>query len=144
MQLKSSKSLHKFLPIVTLPQIKCWQYWGSRTICDPPPEDTDLDILALAWSEPTWWEVREKLGKEDWGIGGSNWDDTWSSDLAKKPYYAQWCSWRLDELNICLTFSEDFYNINSRANAEAKRLNVLQKKDRIALFELARRQNWIG
>lgn len=101
---------------------------GSRVTCDPHPANTDEDWLILAES------MRHLLPllKNDFGFeqGGSELVDV---ENWKKEFGFQ--SLRLGSLNLIITESYEFFQRFSAASSVAKRLNLLRKADRIALFQ---------
>lgn len=92
---------------------------GSRVICDPPPEDTDYDVPVLEGANPlrldSGW-VRE--GDDGYGYGATN-----------------FTSYRRGKVNLLVTWDAEFFDRFKAATHVAKRLNLLRKSDRIALFQ---------
>ncbi len=119
------KEFEEHLPRTILVHAVKLQYVGSRYICNPPPMDTDLDILVLA--HPT---AKQKLDKalEEW--------------LGKRPEHNEeygnspFLSVRKGEVNLLLTYSKGFYQKFVAAANICKKLNVLSKEDRITLHGL--------
>lgn len=97
---------------------------GSRVTCNPPPMDTDRDILCLVKNCVLAGEACERLGFV-----------TSSSLLDQESRAMQFVSVKRDELNLIITDSVEFYQKFLAASSVAKRLNLLEKKDRIALFQ---------
>jgi hypothetical protein len=103
---------------------------GSRVTCDPPPSGTDQDYLVL---------LNRRIGDifhailkdDDWEYGGSIIDD----EVNLVPTADRFGSYRLDDINIIATYSPSFYQRFLAATSIAKRLNLLEKDDRIALFQ---------
>lgn len=99
---------------------------GSRVICNPPVMDTDIDIVCL---------MRLKdLSK----IYGTMVCVGWTYNVyAPKPNMLDrnFRSLRRDEYNLICTQNEELYNRFCMATDKAKKLNLLNKKDRVALFE---------
>lgn len=108
----------------------CYDLVGSRVICDPPPTDTDQDILVLVTRIPF-----EELAKDGWVLGGSE-------ILARKSdgEYA-FVSFKKGELNYIITTSKAFYNHFWTATMLAKKYNLLDKNDRIELFDAIMRKD---
>lgn len=98
---------------------------GSREICNPPPTTTDADYHVLTRSLG---ETVTSLLRDGWTLGGSDMADAerWFASFTKDGY------------NLIVTERRPFYDALVRATAIAKRLNVLNKEDRIALFKAMR------
>jgi len=105
---------------------------GSRVTCNPPPTDTDYDILVYvphdlpapggsllcfesSWSPPSDW-------KKEGFTGDSMYPDGFES-------------YRKGDVNLIITRNPDFWDRFIAATHVAKRLNLLNKDDRIALFQ---------
>lgn len=96
---------------------------GSRVTCSPPPADTDADYLVYAGEDRA--KTNRILINSGWEYGGSI-DPRWEA--------GDFDSYRKGEFNLIVAFSKDFHRKFVAATAIAKRLNVLDKPDRIALF----------
>lgn len=127
---------------------------GSRVICNPAPVGTDNDWLFLLTPEVLHnWE-QALHGHGYWSLSGSgvmnqgNPADDLSPHLYQTDYNGQpylntdklFHSWKTGDglgysYNFILTICEDFFNNFVLATAMAKRLNLLEKSDRITLFE---------
>jgi len=100
---------------------------GSRVTCYPAPKNTDADWLIL---------VDDNFFP--YGIGkltsvGFELDD---SGLHYLPQQSTFNSWRgCDELNLIITTNFTWHNKFLEATGEARRLNILDKKERIQLFQ---------
>ena len=94
---------------------------GSSYICNPPVLDTDIDQMFLVDDLEKVGQVLEKLGWKRCGKEEYNVD--------------KWVAYRKDNLNALLTDNLDHFNKFLQATEEAKKLNLLDKKDRIALFD---------
>lgn len=103
---------------------------GSRVTCDPAPTGTDRDWLVLV-DEEKWVEFCDGLLIDGWFVGGSEIMDAENS----QPPDMQFRSFMLGEENIIATKSEIFFRRFAAATSVAKRLNLLDKNDRIALFQ---------
>jgi hypothetical protein len=103
---------------------------GSRVTCNPAPMDTDQDFLVLVHPEG-FAEFEADLYSHGYAFGGSRihaggclvGDD------------ASFQSFTLGETNMIVTASEVFFNRFMAATSVAKRFNLLDKSDRIALFQ---------
>ncbi len=119
------KEFEEHLPRTILVHAVKIQYVGSRYICNPPPMDTDLDILVLA--DP---HSKQKLDKalEEW--------------LGKRPEHnkeygnSPFLSVRKGEVNLLLTYSKLFYTRFVAAANLCKKLNVRSKENRIEIHDL--------
>lgn len=109
---------------------------GSRVTCNPPAVGTDQDVLvlvkyiegtanALDSSPEAWREVdamHRDLRHSGWLLGGSgDHDDDFES-------------WTHGDVNLILTDSEEFYSLFVCATALCKKLNIMDKEDRKAVF----------
>lgn len=110
---------------------------GSRVTCNPPVTGTDQDVLVLVkniessginnpeFSHGDWLDIEamhQELRHGGWVLGGSGDQDD------------EFESWTNGDVNLVLTASEEFYNLFVMATALCKRLNVLGKEDRRAVF----------
>lgn len=95
------------------------EFVGSRVTCNPAPTDTDLDILVRVKSM---FDAGEQLGRDGYKFCGSLHDSQFFQSARK------------GEVNIIYTCDVDFYERFMAAHSVAKRLNLLKKDDRIALF----------
>lgn len=104
---------------------------GSRVTCNPPPMDTDEDWLV--YLQPGDFAQFEdvlicahgfELGGSRIHAGGCTIGDPNSFQ-----------SYTFGKLNVIATGSEEFFDKFMEATAEAKRLNLMDKEDRIALFQ---------
>jgi len=101
----------------------CVQRVGSRVTCSPPPTDTDEDWLMLVDSNPA-----GGLKTIGFTQDGSPQFYTGNDDGGFR-------SWRRGDLNIVTTPDRMFYERFLTATHLAKRFNLLDKQDRIALFQ---------
>ena len=96
---------------------------GSRITCNPPPIDTDEDWLVLVGVDP-----EAKLLAAGF-VQDGNPEFYTGSDVGG------FRSWRLGDLNVVTTPDTAFYQRFMTATHLAKRFNLLEKGDRIALFQ---------
>lgn len=102
---------------------------GSQVTCNPPPVRSDHDYLVKIPSDDA--KVAEFMGLAtelgfDWE-GSEHYQDAASVFM----------SWRSEaNVNLIATRSDHFWNRHIAATAECKRLNLMDKADRIALFQL--------
>ena len=100
--------------------IKKWPT-GSRYICNPPVTDTDNDTVALV-----------EKGYENCFMSCG-----WSSSCTDVEYDTEglFRSWRNGDENYIVTTDEEFYNRFVKATELAKKLNLLNRSDRVLLFQ---------
>lgn len=106
---------------------------GSRITCDPPPMDTDEDFLVYLFMSDapgkamsTLMDILETNGYE------------WEGDTEHYQSVADngFMSWRNAEgVNLIVTKSADFAQRHMAATSVCKRLNLMDKADRIAVFQ---------
>jgi hypothetical protein len=104
---------------------------GSRVTCNPPPVDTDQDILVFVDAERANQFVfeMENIGfVVELGEG-------YAADALNSEESDRFQSYRLDDVNLIVTVDEKFYKRFAFATAQAKRANLLDKAERIALFQ---------
>lgn len=97
---------------------------GSRVICNPPPADTDEDWIVLANSKRLYGWLAQRGGEMEGGYA-------FSETICEGDFQ----SFRKKEINLIVTTKRDFYNSFSLATKVARRLNLLEKKDRVVLFQ---------
>ena len=99
---------------------------GSRIICTPAPTGTDEDWIALdsSGSGAEWLQQNgyTEDGNPEFYTGNDN---------------GSFRSFRLGDLNVITTPSKEFFDLFVSATSLAKRLNLTEKADRIALFQIA-------
>ena len=107
---------------------------GSRETCDPPPVGTDEDWLILLSPRPhrnvrqhaeAWFSAR------GWAVGGSQ-DEGASS---------RFVSLTSGDLNVLLTVDVEFFAGFMIGTSICKRLNLLDKADRIAVVRACRERS---
>lgn len=117
-------------------KIVSWAAVGSRVTCAPAPTDTDADFLILLGEKEFAGNAvqlfREELEHYQWVIGGSMPLD---ADEGVYPPETKFTSFTRGEVNLIVTESGLFFNRFLAATAVAKRLNLLAKDDRIAVFQ---------
>lgn len=101
---------------------------GSRVTCRPAPTDTDADYLVLV-ADP--WAFRGAVFLDGYELGGSLLLD------ADAPLNSvdRFSSYTKGDINLIVTGCEQFFNKFVVATHVATRLNLLQKSDRITLFQ---------
>lgn len=101
---------------------------GSRVTCNPPPEGTDLDVLCHVDAHKAA-ALESALQALGWEAEGS---DAYPDALSDG---AGFVSFRKDDVNLIVTSDDTFYRRFVAASSVAKRLNLLNKEDRVALFQ---------
>ena len=101
---------------------------GSRVTCDPAPTGTDDDWLVLLRFGR---DVHHKLSDDDWTLDGSFIKD----EVNRNDSDTRFRSYKNGDLNLIVTKSPIFFRRFMAASSVAKRLNLLDKADRIALFQ---------
>jgi hypothetical protein len=96
---------------------------GSRVTCSPPPVDTDEDWLMLIDSNPAA------------GLKAMGFTQDGSPQFYTGSDAGSFRSWRRGDLNIVTTPDRIFYGRFLTATHLAQRFNLLDKQDRIALFQ---------
>lgn len=125
--MSNSKSAMDLLPDSIRRHVMTAHKVGSRVTCNPAPVDTDQDVLLLIDKE-AYTELSCLLLGEDFEHDGSDVKDPLeSSDTFQ--------SFSLGELNLIITGDIYFFERFLAASSIARRLNLLDKADRIALFQ---------
>lgn len=101
---------------------------GSRVTCNPAPTDTDEDYILHVQDLGV---VDGILAPEGWVFGGSEIPPD-ANYTAPDEWFA---SYTFGHVNLIITASEAFYTRFVAATHVAKRLNLMHKPDRIALFQ---------
>jgi hypothetical protein len=96
---------------------------GSRVTCNPPPQNTDIDFLCRS-IQPVDQELKELGFKLEGSPGFYTGNDNGS-----------FRSWRRGDVNLIVTPDLHFYELFITATSLAKRFNLMDKNDRIALFQ---------
>jgi hypothetical protein len=102
---------------------------GSRVTCSPAPMNTDADYLVLV-DDGGWNALLPVLSSESWVIAGSR-----PADECNINGEQTFASFKREHLNLIVTASKEFFDRFMAATYVAKRLNLLAKDDRIALFQ---------
>lgn len=101
---------------------------GSRVTCDPPPTDTDEDWLFLVTDVGEFAECVISAGFVADGSVIENQHSTHSSSFLSLKQESE-------NINVIATADPSFFRAFMAATRVAKRLNLLDKEDRIALFQ---------
>lgn len=97
---------------------------GSNYICNPPVTNTDIDQMFLVYDL---YRAAEELDLLGWKECRTKNNNEYPTDVM--------LAFRLGVNNALLTDNEEYFNNFYKATEEAKRRNLLNKADRIALFE---------
>lgn len=105
---------------------------GSRETCDPPPTDTDFDILVY-WKQSGGPTIETLLDLQGYYPQSSDYGDQ-----------TDFISYKSKEnvINIILTKHLDFEYNFLLATKICKKLNLLDKKDRISVFDGIIKNEW--
>lgn len=98
---------------------------GSRVTCNPAPTDTDIDYLV--WAEDA--TDYDALSVSD--ILQAACGDPEGGEYDTMSCFA---SYRVGNINFIVTYSGGFFRSFLAASAVCKRLNLMDKSDRIAVF----------
>jgi hypothetical protein len=104
--------------------LKKFELVGSRVTCDPAPTDTDYDILALVEN------IDQAIG-----VLGDTWETQGYMIDPSLRTENRFLSTKKDGINLIITQSEIFYERFILATGVAKLFNLLDKKDRVKLFQ---------
>ncbi len=96
---------------------------GSRITCDPAPADTDEDWLILDQ-----FGIDDRLIEQGFAREGGPEFYTGNDN-------GEFRSWRRGDINLIVTPDDKFYDRFITATKLATRFNLMQKDDRIALFQ---------
>lgn len=94
---------------------------GSKYICNPPVITTDEDWMYLVNDLD---DTHLYLSSEGWVVSGVSYNTIEN----------MWASYRKGVINLLVTNSQDHYNKFEAATELAKKRNLLNKEDRVALF----------
>lgn len=108
-----------------------WELVGSRVTCNPPPTDTDQDVLVFVDEERASQFVFEMEN-----IGFSvELGEGYAADALNSGESDRFQSYRLDDVNLIVTVDDMFYDRFAYATEIAKRSNLMQKEERVKLFQ---------
>lgn len=106
---------------------------GSRVTCNPAPTDTDEDYLCMLAPElhdQCDVSFDAKMIDAGWRLGGSK-----PTDETAIPDDQVFWSYTKGDVNLIVTKSPVFFSRFLAATSVSKRLNLMRKADRIALFQ---------
>lgn len=102
---------------------------GSRVTCSPAPTDTDADFLVeLPNTDSVRSDMAEIMTGYEFRLEGCT--EHYNNATA-----TGFTSWRRDDLNFIITSDKEFARRHRAATYVCKRLNLMHKPDRIALFQ---------
>lgn len=107
------------------PLINRWFLCGSRVTCDPPVENTDRDIMVLVKDAVLFAAKAVACG---FVMGGSMQPEDCAAVF-------QYVSMRRGSDNVIFTEDKDFFKRFYAATSASKKLNLLNKDDRVMLFQ---------
>jgi hypothetical protein len=116
------------IPLIVRHTMSEIQPVGSRVTCDPAPTNTDEDFLVSIAP----WKIRDtanQLSEDGWKLDGSEASDDTGRIKDK------FLSYKKDDINLILTCDKTFFDRFMAATSCAKRFNLLEKADRVALFQ---------
>lgn len=103
---------------------------GSRVTCNPPHMDTDIDYLILIETYDKCCELIQSLINIGYELGGSRpFDENFANDDDG------FSSLTYGNINLIVTNTKVFYDRFMDATKQAKELNIMNKADRILLFQ---------
>lgn len=100
---------------------------GSRVTCNPPPPDTDQDVLVLV-NDGGEFSSRTKE------VDGLTRAGSFNLPKRERKQRAPFISVKSGEIDFIVTDDAEFFDRFLAASAVCKRLNLLDKEDRVAVF----------
>lgn len=114
-----------------------YRFVGSRVTCNPPPLDTDQDVLVHV-HQTNMAIVQSKLQAAGFVREGSNPAEL-NAEAHKDIVFH---SFRKGDMNYIITSDPQFYERFSTATELARKWNLLEKSDRIQLFQAVLYGKW--
>lgn len=102
---------------------------GSRITCNPPPMNTDQDILVFTHRRANYSVIKDILQKNGFTTAGAQ-EEYPGSGEEFLPYKNA-----AKDINFIITMNEEYFDKFMVATSVAKKLNLLKKEDRVMLFE---------
>lgn len=99
---------------------------GSRAICSPPPVNSDADFLVFLKSHDDMTDFVSVASQ-----AGFEWE---SNEHYQEVADDGFMSWRRGMVNLIVTKNREFAASHRLATSVCKRLNVMSKEDRVAVF----------
>ena len=98
---------------------------GSSYICNPPVTNTDVDEMFLV----------DDLQEVNFQLTGLGWTKCGLEEETYQDKPSHWAAYRKENMNALLTTNLKYFMNFFKATEEAKHLNLLNKEDRVALFQ---------
>ena len=98
---------------------------GSNYICNPPVTNTDVDEMFLV----------DDLQEVNFQLTGLGWKKCGLEEETYQDKPSHWAAYRKENMNALLTTDLKYFMNFFKATEEAKHLNLLNKEDRVALFQ---------
>ena len=98
---------------------------GSNYICNPPVTNTDVDEMFLV----------DDLQEVNFQLTGLGWTKCGLEEETYQDKPSHWATYRKENMNALLTTDLKYFMDFFKATEEAKHLNLLNKEDRVALFQ---------
>lgn len=114
-----------------------YKFVGSRVTCNPPPLDTDQDVLVLVRIGHL--AVMELKILEDGFVKEGSLPAEADTQAGKDNVFH---SYRKGDMNYIVTTDEAFYQRFSTATELARKYNLMEKSDRIQLFQAVLYGKW--
>jgi len=114
-----------------------YQFVGSRITCNPPPLDTDQDVLVLVRIGNL--AVMELKILEAGFVKEGSLPAEMALDADKNNVFH---SYRKGDMNYIVTTDKAFYQRFSTATELARKYNLMEKSDRIQLFQAVLYGKW--
>jgi hypothetical protein len=119
---------------ITKAENEQWMPTGSKVICNPAPTDTDTDYVAVVDGVENLSYAVAILIRHGFK---ADMDDHYQ-DLMEYSFI----SWKRNSDNIILTKNREFYDKHCVATQVCQKLNLLNKQDRIMVFQAVLYGNW--
>lgn len=117
-------------------------FTGSRQICDPPPLNTDIDVVVCFPTEKQTYDEQFKVIQEVEAFGFTQHVQSGASkDEANYDGDFIHSTWRKGDYNLIIVSCPEYLTRWRFATRAAAGLNLLRKEDRIFLFRMIRDQN---
>ena len=98
---------------------------GSNYICNPPVTNTDVDEMFLV----------DDLQEVNFQLTGLGWTKCGLEEETYQDKPSHWAAYRKENMNALLTTNLKYFMDFFKATEEAKHLNLLNREDRVALFQ---------
>ena len=121
-------------PVDLIDKVKDYFPTGSRVICNPPILNTDEDWVALVRDGEALRGIKKYLIADEWEQCGRDYEIGPFNNKNNNRFV----SFRKGEVNLIITDSAVTYDRYKVATRIATRLNLFNKEDRVALFQIIR------